>query len=230
MALQVELLPIQVRQVKDKMHIIERVVGEQPSVLRQSEQVLLLGQKLGMAAPADQQALREMLARAMLGGKYSVGGEGVLLSEGAAEVRELMMVGRASVWDLAWELAQTAAVAVAERERLAAYALAHCPASELERVRRGWTALRAEQRLGPQVYAAAAAGRWDALALWTGVGATALVEEGGPWAGPPRAAVMAHPFHSSEVPGAKSSVGILVDPYIHRRGYDGNEEEVGSWP
>ena len=219
-------MPIQVRQVKEKMQILERVVREQPSVLRQSEQVLLLGEKLGMAAPADQQAVREMLARAMLGGKYSVGGEGMLLSEGSAEVRALMKVGRASVWDLAWTLAQTPAVAVEERARLAAYALAHCPVAELERVRRGWKALGAEQRVGPQVLAAAAAGRWEALALWTGPGGAALVEEGGPWAGRPRAAVMAHPFYSVEAPGAKASIGVLVDPYIRR---SGDEEEVWSW-
>eukprot|EP00961_Rhodomonas_salina_P277206 3746119-Rhodomonas_salina.2 len=80
----------------------------------------------------------------MLSGTVGVGGEAMLLSEGEAEVKELMKAGRASIWDLAWKLAQTQTVAVEQRRRLV-----RAPTCKMHR--RGCTSAPTRRRVGDAI-------------------------------------------------------------------------------
>jgi hypothetical protein len=211
-------LPVQIRQAKDALAIISRVIAEAPGMLRRHQELLRLGHLLGLSSRTQQSRILELVVRALVresdarsaatGATPDTKAPAVQLTEAAPLLTQLVAGGWGEVWDICERLALEEASGLREDERLAflAHALAHCPQQHAQRILGLWRAVRDKVHLSchgglPQDAPAVAA--WMA---GEGFGDGTEV-----WARAPQMFPILHGFYTSDVPGAFYTP---LDPYF----------------
>ena len=206
-------LPVQVRQAADRATVIAGAVAERRELLCDSTGLLEVASLLGLRSDGEQQRVREILARAALQDTGTGAADGAMVSEALHLVGMLMRAGRESAWDLAATLAEERSLEVAERARCAAYALAHCPASQTPRALAVWREVCAAEGESSAVALEDHGGLHGPQAEWLGDDALA----DGPWGRAPRGGALPHAFYAAHMPGRAAP---RLDPYANPSGSD----------
>lgn len=211
-SLQVQLLPVQVRQAQDKLTVVRKAMDDCPSICRDSNRLLDLARLLGLTGKDQIAKVKDMAARQLLSGLEGGGavGDKVLLEMATSFVLQLMREGHAFVWDLCENLASSDGIAVGNanmRLAMARFALGHCEPQAIDRLLALCTRLQCRGDAGEGTIELAKKGLWVAIDDWS-----RGVMSGGGWASRPRNGVVRNAFYHVDKPRC----GMVNTPEVLR--------------
>ncbi|KAL5719141.1 hypothetical protein ACHQM5_011963 [Ranunculus cassubicifolius] len=129
----VTLVPLQFRQIRDPMEIINMVIASQTGTYLNVDELIDVGKVLGLSSQDDIAAVREVVAR-----EAAVSGDLQLAFD---QCLVLAKMGHGSIWDLCAAIARGPVlehVDVTSRKQLLSFALSHCDEESIGELLQAW--------------------------------------------------------------------------------------------